>query len=171
MVVMGLVMTLKWDSLFPDRRDYLILSPLPISQRRMFAAKVCALVAFLLLFSVAINFFSMITVPFLYTRGPAPLSRMFDAFEAHAGAVLGASCLPHCSPRSGRADQHSVITAFAESRPNSDGVDPLLVIVFLTLPYSGKHRPLSERDGPKSAGCFPFIWFLGFTNRFFPARR
>jgi hypothetical protein len=26
MVVMGLVMTLKWDSLFPDRRDYLILT-------------------------------------------------------------------------------------------------------------------------------------------------
>ena len=29
MVVMGLVMTLKWDTLFPDRRDYLILSSLP----------------------------------------------------------------------------------------------------------------------------------------------
>src|SRR6476619_1867818 len=24
MIVMGFVMTLKWDSLFPDRRDYLI---------------------------------------------------------------------------------------------------------------------------------------------------
>src|SRR5438046_1095105 len=29
MVVMGFVMTFKWDSLFPDRRDYLILTPLP----------------------------------------------------------------------------------------------------------------------------------------------
>src|SRR5436305_120996 len=33
MVVMGFVMTFKWDSLFPDRRDYLILTPLPISLR------------------------------------------------------------------------------------------------------------------------------------------
>src|SRR5262245_41387037 len=30
MVVMGFVMTFKWDSLFPDQRDYLILTPLPI---------------------------------------------------------------------------------------------------------------------------------------------
>ena len=36
MVVMGFVMTFKWDSLFPDRRDYLILTPLPISLRQFF---------------------------------------------------------------------------------------------------------------------------------------
>src|SRR5512145_1964749 len=40
MVVMGFVMTFKWDSLFPDRRDYLILRPLPISLKDFFAAKV-----------------------------------------------------------------------------------------------------------------------------------
>ena len=63
MVVMGFVMTFKWDSLFPDRRDYLILTPLPISLREFFAAKVISLCAFLLLFVVAINFFSCIIVP------------------------------------------------------------------------------------------------------------
>src|SRR5687767_14183312 len=31
MVAMGLLMTFKWDSLFPDRRDYQILTSLPIS--------------------------------------------------------------------------------------------------------------------------------------------
>src|SRR5262249_15394909 len=40
MVVMGFVMTFKWDSLFPDRRDYLILTPLPISLKEFFAGKV-----------------------------------------------------------------------------------------------------------------------------------
>ena len=62
MVVMGLVMTLKWDSLFPDRRDYLILSSLPISIRRMFAAKVCALIAYLLLFAIAVNIGSILAL-------------------------------------------------------------------------------------------------------------
>src|SRR6266513_6517768 len=47
MVVMGFVMTLKWDSLFPDRRDYLVLSSLPISAKRMFAAKLAALIGLL----------------------------------------------------------------------------------------------------------------------------
>src|SRR5919206_3366866 len=50
MVVMGFVMTFKWDSLFPDRRDYLILTPLPISLREFFAAKTVSLGSFLLLF-------------------------------------------------------------------------------------------------------------------------
>ena len=66
MVVMGFVMTFKWDSLFPDRRDYLILTPLPISLREFFAAKVISLCVFLLLFVVAINFFSCIIVPYVY---------------------------------------------------------------------------------------------------------
>ena len=43
MVVMGFVMTFSWDSLFPDRRDYLILTPLPISLREFFVAKVISL--------------------------------------------------------------------------------------------------------------------------------
>src|SRR5437867_4368435 len=53
MVVMGFVMTFKWDSLFPDRRDYLILTPLPISLQEFFAAKVISLCGFLLLFVIA----------------------------------------------------------------------------------------------------------------------
>src|SRR5215831_1142253 len=66
MVVMGFVMTFKWDSLFPDRRDYLILRPLPISLREFFLAKVTSLGAFLLLFVVAINLFSCIIVPWVF---------------------------------------------------------------------------------------------------------
>src|SRR5215468_11593298 len=66
MVVMGFVMTFKWDSLFPDRRDYLILTPLPISLREFFAAKVISLCGFLLLFITAINVFSCAIVPYVY---------------------------------------------------------------------------------------------------------
>src|SRR5215470_13337788 len=66
MVVMGFVMTFKWDSLFPDRRDYLILTPLPISLREFFVAKVASLCGFLGLFVVAINFFSCLMIPYVY---------------------------------------------------------------------------------------------------------
>src|SRR5262245_17642971 len=34
MTAMGLLMAFKWEALFPDRRDYLILSPLPIRARQ-----------------------------------------------------------------------------------------------------------------------------------------
>src|SRR5207244_625924 len=91
MVVMGFVMTFKWDSLFPDRRDYLILTPLPISLREFFVSKVAALCGFLLLFVVAINFFSCLIVPYVYVMRDNTWSIFLPAFIAHAIAVLSAS--------------------------------------------------------------------------------
>ena len=40
MVVMGFVMVFEWDALFPDRKDYIILTPLPLGGRSIFFAKV-----------------------------------------------------------------------------------------------------------------------------------
>jgi len=37
MTVMGLVTVIEWEMLFPDRRDYANLTPLPIRLRTMFA--------------------------------------------------------------------------------------------------------------------------------------
>lgn len=42
MLVVGLFAVLSWDSTFPDRRDVLVLAPLPIRARTMFLAKVAA---------------------------------------------------------------------------------------------------------------------------------
>ena len=38
MVVVGLFSVLSWDSAFPDRRDVLILAPLPVRARTLFLA-------------------------------------------------------------------------------------------------------------------------------------
>ncbi len=42
MLIVGLFAVLSWDSTFPDRRDVLVLSPLPIRTRALFLAKVAA---------------------------------------------------------------------------------------------------------------------------------
>src|SRR5512135_2892583 len=51
MVVIGLVAVLEWDTLFPDRRDYLILGPLPIKAGTIFLSKAASLCIFVVLFS------------------------------------------------------------------------------------------------------------------------
>jgi CubicO group peptidase (beta-lactamase class C family) len=43
MLVVGLFAVLIWDALFPDRRDVLVLAPLPIRTRTLFLAKVAAI--------------------------------------------------------------------------------------------------------------------------------
>src|ERR1700677_3638141 len=55
MVVAGLFSVLSWDSAFPDRRDVLILAPLPVRARTLFLAKLAALGAGLSLSMVALN--------------------------------------------------------------------------------------------------------------------
>ena len=42
MLVVGLFAILSWDSTFPDRRDVMVLAPLPIRSRTIFFAKVAA---------------------------------------------------------------------------------------------------------------------------------
>src|SRR5262245_25891785 len=93
MVAMGLLMTFKWDALFPDRKDYLILTSLPIRTRRWFSAKVLALFAFLFLFVVAINCFSLLLVPPSVAKrsGLDAWTAFTQAFAAHAAGTIGGS--------------------------------------------------------------------------------
>ena len=63
MVAVGLFTVLCWDSTFPDRRDILILGPLPLRPRTMFLAKVAALGTALSITIVAVNVFTGITYP------------------------------------------------------------------------------------------------------------
>src|SRR3954453_18151043 len=53
MLVMGLFAVLSWDSTFLDRRDVLVLAPLPVAPRTIFLAKAAALGAALGLTTVA----------------------------------------------------------------------------------------------------------------------
>jgi hypothetical protein len=87
MIVMGFVMVFKWDSLFPDRRDYLNLASLPIRYRDLFLAKITALCLFLALFALSSNFFATLMVP-LGGRG-----FYLQKLTAHVSAVFGGPCL------------------------------------------------------------------------------
>jgi hypothetical protein len=72
MLVMGAVTVIEWDALFPDRRDYATLMPLPISSRTIFLGKVGALVLFVVAFTTSVNVVSTITFPVVSYRGEWP---------------------------------------------------------------------------------------------------
>jgi hypothetical protein len=81
MTVMGLVTVIEWEMLFPDRRDYANLTPLPIRLSVMFGGKMAALLAFLAIFSLAINAFSPV---------------MFAAVVAQKGSLLMLAGFARC---------------------------------------------------------------------------
>jgi hypothetical protein len=81
-VVMGAVAIFEWEMLFPDRSDFLILTPLPLKPLQMFAAKTTALIGFLTLFLVSCNLFGTLVLPAV-SKGA-----FFRQLYAHACAVF-----------------------------------------------------------------------------------
>ena len=75
MLVVGLFAVLSWDSTFPDRRDVLVLAPLPVRARTLFLAKVAAVATSLSLTVAAFNAFTGFTLPL--ALGP-PSSNLLD---------------------------------------------------------------------------------------------
>lgn len=75
MVLMGFITVLEWDVLFPDRRDFSNLMPLPVKMRTFFAAKFASLILFVGMFTLGANALSVF-VFYLYLprwQSPSPL--------------------------------------------------------------------------------------------------
>ncbi len=53
--VTGFATAFEWDMLFPDRRDFLVLTPFPIRMRDLFAAKLASLAIFLSAIILAVH--------------------------------------------------------------------------------------------------------------------
>lgn len=70
MLAVGLFAVLSWDSLFPDRRDVLVLSPLPVRARTIFLAKVAAVLTALGLTVAALNVFTGTFGPPAFAAAP-----------------------------------------------------------------------------------------------------
>jgi hypothetical protein len=98
MLVMGLFAVLSWDSTFPDRRDVLVLAPLPVRARTVFLAKVAALGAALGLTTAALNALPGVTWGLFVF--PAPRSGLLGPFRALAAywiAALAGAAFIFCS--------------------------------------------------------------------------
>ena len=97
MAVVGLFAVLSWDSAFPDRRDVLVLAPLPIRASTMFFAKIAALASALALTVVSVNSFTGLAFPLVFI----PLGGGFFAglrtFAAHWATLFAAGAFLFCS--------------------------------------------------------------------------
>jgi hypothetical protein len=70
MLVVGLFAVLSWDSAFPDKRDVVVLSALPVRAPTLFLAKVAAVATALGITLAALNMFTGIAAPFVFAYAP-----------------------------------------------------------------------------------------------------
>jgi beta-lactamase family protein len=82
MLVVGLFAVLSWDATFPDRRDVLVLAPLPVRARTMFIAKVAAVGTSLGLTIVLLHCAMGLMLPLLFAAHASPTALPALTFEA-----------------------------------------------------------------------------------------
>jgi hypothetical protein len=96
MVVVGLFSVLSWDSTFPDRRDVLVLAPLPIPPRMLFVAKLTALAAALGLSILALNVFTGLVWPLVFFPATNGALASMRSLAAYWMTMLAASAFIFC---------------------------------------------------------------------------
>jgi hypothetical protein len=160
MVVMGFVMVFEWDALFPDRKDYLILTPLPLPANSIFVGKVLALVGFLALFVVDTNFLGTLLFPLVTGGG----SLLLPIYRAHIVAVVAGGVFVALSFAAVQGVLINVLTgrAFRRISPwvQMAAMALVIVVLFLTPLVCANLLPLLRRDSAL-VRWFPPFWFLG----------
>ena len=161
-VVMGAVSIFEWEMLFPDRLDFLILSPLSLKPMQMLGAKAAALIGFLSLFLVGSNLFGTVMLPAI-SKGD-----FFRQMFAHGTAVLLAGVFAALFFLALGGVLLCVLDA-AQFRVASPIVQmfSVMVLVLFMLHYAkngdSMQALLSEPLG--MARWMPPLWFLGMYER------
>ncbi len=161
MLAVGIFAVLSWDSTFPNRRDVLVLAPLPVPARAVFFAKVAAAAAALSVTVLALNAFQSVTWALhfapagLLSPPRAVLAFWLTMFAAGSFVfciLLGVQGLSAQLPRKLflRASAFLQIAAFG-----------LLVIGYFVEPTWTTPRALADPAHQRLLACLPPYWFLG----------
>jgi len=68
MLLLGFITVVEWDVIFPDRRDYLNLMPLPVRVRTFFLAKSASFFLFIGIYSIASHALASFSFGYFLTR-------------------------------------------------------------------------------------------------------
>jgi len=91
MVVTGAVAVWRWDSIFPDRRDYVNLVPLPVSTKVIFLANLTAILCLAGVLAVDVNAASALLYPLAASSGQETFRYVAQIAGMHVIGVLLAS--------------------------------------------------------------------------------
>ncbi|MGD1077811.1 MAG: hypothetical protein ABR881_05760 [Candidatus Sulfotelmatobacter sp.] len=167
MAVTGAVAVWRWDTIFPDRRDYMNLVPLPISTRTIFFANLVAVLFLVGLIAIDVNAASSILFP-LVVGATQNAFLFFLRFAAvHALGVVVASAFSFFAVFSVLGFGMAVLPprTFAKVSPY---VRALVVVYLVTLLCTSFALPDFLRRLPGSPPAWtrllPSCWFLGFCQ-------
>lgn len=169
MVVVGLFSVLNWDSIFPNKHDVLILAPLPVRTSTLFRAKLSSLITALGLSVLAVNIFSGLLWPFLFSStnggGFAGVGRSLAAYWI---TMLLAGLFILCCA----LGVYGVAALFLPrqlflrlSALLQTGAFFLFFGAFVLEPSLETRRALAAPENHRLLAALPSYWFLGLFQQ------
>jgi hypothetical protein len=167
MVVTGAVAVWRWDSIFPDRRDYMNLVPLPISTQTIFFANLLALLSLAGLLALDVNAASSILFPLVVGATQDTLIFFVKFAWVHALTVVLASIFTFFAVFS-ILGLFMAVLPYSTFKKISAYIRALVVICLVTLLSTSfalsaflQRLPGSPRYWTR---VLPSCWFLGLCQ-------
>ena len=168
MLVAGLIVVVSWDATFPDRRDVMVLSPLPVAPRTILFAKVAALCAVLSIAILALNVATGVICPLLLGSQHSSILGFFQSFAAYWFTMVAASAFLFCSVLTVQG-----FTALLLPRRLFLGLSAILQLAAFGL-FLGVYflqgtittpAAMATPENQRLLACSPSFWFFALLNQ------
>jgi len=165
MTVTGAVAVWRWDAIFPDRRDYMNLVPLPISTRTIFFANLVAVLFLVGLVAFDVNAASCILFPVVVGATQSKFLFFVKFAVIHAIGVLLASVFAFFAVFSLIGLLMAVLTprAFRRFSAYMRGVVVVCLVALLCTSFAVPQL-LRRVTAPRWIALIPSCWFLGLCQ-------
>lgn len=164
MTVTGVVAVWRWDSIFPDRRDFSNLVHLPISMRRIFLANVVAIVFLAMVLAFDVNAISALLFPLVVSASVETFSFFVQFVWVHALVVILASLFSFFAVFVTVGALMIVLPYRAFRRISLYARSVLMACLVATLSTSFAVPSMLEKLPETWVRFLPPVWFLGLCQ-------
>ena len=163
-VVTGAVAVWRWDSIFPDRRDYVNLVPLPISTKVIFLANLTAILCLAGVLAVDVNAASALLYPLAASSGQETFRYVAQIAGMHVLTVLLASVFSFLAVFATVGVLMAALP-YIVFRRISIYLRSLIIVALVSLLSTSFAVPSMIGNLPQTWIRFlPTVWFLGLSQ-------
>jgi hypothetical protein len=168
MLVVGLFAVLTWDATFPDRRDVMVLAPLPIATHTILFAKVAASGTILGIAILALNVASGIVWPLALGIGHGSITGLLQCFAAYWFTMIAAGIFLFCTVLTVQGMTALLLPRKVFLRLSAFlqlGAFALLVSVYFLQPTLTTPQAFIASENQRLMTCSPSLWFFALFNQ------
>lgn len=168
MLVAGLITVVSWDSIFPDRRDIMVLAPLPVRPVMILAAKVCASASLLGIAILALNTMPGLVASLLLGQLHTSILGFFQILAAYWITIVAATLFLYFAVLAfqGLASLTLPRRVFLRfSALLQLAAFGLFITVYFLEPALGTLPELLAPQSRHNLAISPQFWFLGMFNQ------